>query len=173
MNIIYEIYKKKRKRCLKKITQASAVCLLDQSISLVSGIIRFKELNNRVKINYEIYGLTDGEHGFHVHELGDLTKGCVGACGHFNPHNKNHGDRKDKERHVGDLGNILSKNKIAKGYFYDNVISLDLKNKNCIIGRSIVIHEKKDDLGKGSNAESLITGNAGKRVGCGVIGISR
>jgi Cu-Zn family superoxide dismutase len=30
-------------------------------------------------------------HGFHIHEAGDLSDNCLGACAHFNPYNKNHG----------------------------------------------------------------------------------
>ena len=44
--------------------------------------------------------------------------------------------------------------------------------KNCITGRMIIVHADRDDLGHGGDAESLKTGNAGKRVGCGVIGLS-
>ena len=36
--------------------------------------------------------------------------------------------------------------------------------------RSFVIHEGIDDLGRGDNEESLKTGNAGGRMGCGIIG---
>ena len=32
-----------------------------------------------------------------------------------------------------------------------------------------MIHEGEDDLGLGGNAESLITGNAGARLGCCII----
>ena len=45
-----------------------------------------------------------------------------------------------------------------------------LRGKYSVIGRSIVIHQKEDDLGNGNDAESLKTGNAGKRIACGIIG---
>ena len=40
-----------------------------------------------------------------------------------------------------------------------------------LLGRSFIIHDKKDDLGKGGDKESLKTGNAGKRIACGIIGL--
>ena len=153
----------------------TAICVIHENKNDVKGVIKFtqKTRKSRVKINYEITGLKDGKHGFHIHEYGDLTDGCMSSCAHFNPFNKNHGGRNSKERHVGDLGNITSKNKLAKGYMYDKEISLNFKSKRCIIGRCVVVHADEDDLGKGGDEESLITGNAGKRVGCGVIGLGK
>ena len=37
------------------------------------------------------------------------------------------------------------------------------------MGRTLVLHEKEDDLGDGGRAASLKTGDAGGRVGCGVV----
>jgi hypothetical protein len=37
-------------------------------------------------------------------------------------------------------------------------------------GRSIIVHEDKDDLGKGGKEDSLITGHSGKRLGCALFG---
>ena len=48
-----------------------------------------------------------------------------------------------------------------------------LRGKYSVIGRSIVIHEDPDDLGKGNHKDSKTTGHAGKRIACGIIGISR
>ena len=150
-----------------------AICVLHPNNNGVTGIIKFIEINNKVEVYYNIKGLSDGLHGFHIHEYGDLTDGCTNACAHFNPFNTNHGGRNSKERHVGDLGNIESKTGVASGHFIDSIISLHYKKKTCIVGRAIVIHQDEDDLGLGGNKESLKTGNAGKRLACGVIGICK
>lgn len=41
-----------------------------------------------------------------------------------------------------------------------------------IIGRSLVINKNADDMGRGGNAESLVTGNAGPPVACGIIAVT-
>ena len=75
------------------------------------------------------------------------------------------------ESSVRDLGNVeAGADGITKVEFTDNVISL--YGEHSIIGRSLVVHAKVDDLGKGGDEESLKTGNAGARVACGVIGLS-
>jgi Cu-Zn family superoxide dismutase len=54
----------------------------------------------------------------------------------------------------------------------DNQIKLRGTKSN-IIGRSLVIHEKPDDLGMGGHEDSLTTGHAGARITCAVIGYSK
>jgi len=109
------------------------------------------------------------QHGFHVHGSGDIRDGCKSTGGHFNPYGKSHGAPQDAERHVGDLGNILSDNLgVARISITDSVVSLC--GADSIVGRAFVVHAGVDDLGKGGNAESLKTGNAGARIGCGIIG---
>jgi Cu-Zn family superoxide dismutase len=149
---------------------------LNKSIAVfqgkLSGYVKFSETpNDNVKIEINIKGLKQGQHGFHIHEKGNLLDKCMSCKGHYNPYNKNHGDRIDKERHVGDLGNITANSKgEVKMIMYDNIIKL--KGKYSIIGRSVVIHSGVDDLGRGKNKESLKTGNAGSRIDCAVIGIN-
>jgi superoxide dismutase, Cu-Zn family len=159
----------------KKISKVSGISILHQNKKNIEGTIEFEELEGeRVKVKYEVKGLVDGKHGFHIHDYGDLSDGCMSACSHFNPFNKNHGGLKSKERHSGDLGNIVSKNKISRGELIASGLSLSKKKTN-ILGRMIIIHENEDDLGRGSGElreESLKTGNAGSRVACGVIGIA-
>uniref|UniRef100_A0AAY4DDI4 Superoxide dismutase [Cu-Zn] n=1 Tax=Denticeps clupeoides TaxID=299321 RepID=A0AAY4DDI4_9TELE len=146
-----------------------AVCVL-KGAGEVTGTVYFEQQHdNSVGI---ISGLAPGEHGFHVHAFGDNTNGCISAGPHFNPFNKTHGGPTDEVRHVGDLGNVTAgANNIAKIKIEDKQISLT--GPNSIIGRTMVIHEKADDLGKGGDEESLKTGNAGGRLACGVIGIAQ
>ncbi len=142
----------------------------------IKGYVKFSEdlENNQIKIDLHISGLMPNSlHGFHVHEAGDLTDKCTSMCAHFNPYGKTHGCPGMKQRHVGDLGNIQANSKgEAKYTFYDDVIKLRGTKAN-IIGRGLIIHEDEDDCGQGGNAESLKTGNAGKRIACAVIGYSK
>ena len=142
----------------------------------IKGYVKFTEdfKNNVVVIDLHISGLKpNSEHGFHVHEAGDLTDKCSSMCAHFNPYGKTHGCPGMTNRHVGDLGNIHTNSKgEAKYSFYDNVIKLRGTKSN-IIGRGLIIHEDEDDCGQGGNAESLKTGNAGKRIACAVIGYAK
>uniref|UniRef100_C3KGY9 Superoxide dismutase [Cu-Zn] n=1 Tax=Anoplopoma fimbria TaxID=229290 RepID=C3KGY9_ANOFI len=150
-----------------------AVCVL-KGAGETSGVVHFEQEGDTaaVKLTGEIIGLTPGEHGFHVHAFGDNTNGCISAGPHFNPHNNTHAGPTDEQRHVGDLGNVTAGgDNIAKIDITDKIITLT--GQHSIIGRTMVIHEKADDLGKGGNDESLKTGNAGARLACGVIGIAQ
>ena len=133
----------------------------------VYGSILFEKVKKGVKVSYDIKGLKNGKHGFHIHEIGDFKGDCVKAGPHFNPLGNNHSGRKNKKRHLGDLGNVNTGDGKTKGSFIDNKISLS--GKHTIIGRSVIVHELKDDLGKGNDEESLNTGNAGARLNCAKI----
>lgn len=169
------------------------------SINNIKGYILFSQqsINESVIVKVYLENLPNGIHGFHIHEyalseniIKQLKRGiiikelCKTLGGHFNPNKTNHGSyRYNTERHAGDLiNNLIVENNKVSIVFQDPLISLYLNKKNCIIGKSIVIHEEQDDEGLlGLNAlienrqlnkvekESLITGNAGKRIACGNI----
>lgn len=72
---------------------------------------------------------------------------------------------------MGDLLELCIKNS-------SNVATLELEKDNLflagplsIVGRSIVIHERRDDFGKGGTPDSLTTGNSGPRIACAIIGL--
>ena len=143
-----------------------AVCILEGQ---VKGTIRFEQSGDSTRVTGKVTGLKPGDHGFHIHEFGDYTSGCVSAGTHFNPHGKQHGGPKDENRHAGDLGNITAgDNGEAIVDITDKQIPLT--GNNNIIGRSVVVHADPDDLGKGGHDDSLTTGHAGGRLSCGVIG---
>jgi Cu-Zn family superoxide dismutase len=139
----------------------------------IKGTVYFKEdiENKDVIIDIDIQGLDiNSLHGFHVHEYGDMSEKCDSMCAHFNPYGKSHGGPDSKERHVGDLGNLRSNaNGVAKYRTRDSVIKLRGTTSN-IVGRGLIIHADEDDCGKGGHEDSLITGHAGKRIACAVIG---
>uniref|UniRef100_A0A8D1HMW1 Superoxide dismutase copper chaperone n=1 Tax=Sus scrofa TaxID=9823 RepID=A0A8D1HMW1_PIG len=117
----------------------AAVAILGGS-GPVQGVVRFLQLTpERCLIEGTIDGLKPGLHGLHVHQFGDLTRNCNSCGDHFNPDGMSHGGPQDSDR-VWD-----------------------------VIGRSLVIDEGEDDLGRGGHPLSKITGNSGERLACGII----
>ncbi len=62
-----------------------AVCVLHpDGNSGVSGVVTFTQNDpqSHTLISARVTGLKPGKHGFHVHEKGNLTQGCVTAGPH-------------------------------------------------------------------------------------------
>lgn len=146
-----------------------AICVLQPTLGNdVAGVVTFTQEADGVKIVADVKGLSPGKHGFHVHEFGDLTSlDGKSLGGHFNPDGDPHAGPDAAKRHVGDLGN-LEADATGKAHYerVDKIVSLDMCDPHCILGRGIVVHGGEDDL------TTQPTGNAGPRVAVGVIGVA-
>ena len=143
-----------------------AQCDLQHSDKVKGTILLIQAPGTATMIKGNITGLTPGKHGFHIHEFGDMSDGCKSMGGHYNPDGVDHGDL--TQGHVGDLENVVADDS-GVANFTITAERVDLLGDRSVIGRGLVIHEDEDDLGKGGDAESLKTGNAGERLACGVI----
>jgi Cu-Zn family superoxide dismutase len=147
-----------------KAPQAMAT-IVSASGTKVQGRASFTQLaEGGVKAEVWIENATPGTHGLHLHEKGDCSApDAASAGGHFNAAGNPHAAPTDKARHNGDLGNI-EVGADGKGHLE---ITSDLltvsPGPDSVVGRSIVFHEKADDL------KTQPTGAAGARYGCGVI----
>jgi Cu-Zn family superoxide dismutase len=127
------------------------------------GVVVLKQEKGYVQVTGEIFGLSPGKHGFHIHMFGDLRSGDgMSTGGHYNPGGHKHGGPHDKEHHVGDLGNIDAGE--------DGIAKIEAKAEGAdlhmLLGRAIVVHGGTDDL------KSDPAGNAGPRIAVGVIGLA-
>jgi Cu-Zn family superoxide dismutase len=160
----------------------NAIAYFDKNSSVnqlgVSGVIKIHQCCPRTNsiVTIELHNLPpNSTRAIHIHEFGNITKGCMSAGPHYNPYNKNHGniDIHGKERHVGDLINNITSNSNGDVFFEYEDDLVKLFGPTSVIGRSIVIHKKPDDLGMGGDKESLKTGNAGDRMACTIIGLDK
>ena len=137
-----------------------------KSGSKLSGKATLTETEGGVHVVLSVEGVEPGgDHGAHVHEKGDCSAADgASAGGHFNPAGNEHALPATPKRHLGDLGN-LSVGKDGKGSLDITIPGANLKagDAHSFAGKSIIVHAKKDDGGQP-------TGNAGGRIGCGVIG---
>ena len=158
----------------------------------LDGFVLFSQTSDDSPVLVNIYldGLSDGKHGFHIHEkcmtedmfsetsTHEVKDCCNKLGGHFNVGEKWSPDNPlgtPHGQHNGDLCmNLHFEQGMVQTKFWDDKISL-YPGEKCIVGRSLVIHENEDDLGQGIyddenlENESKMTGNAGGRIACGNI----
>lgn len=135
----------------------------------VGGKVRFTTVDGGVRIVADITGLTPGgKHAIHIHEFGDVSaEDGSAAGGHYNPGGHPHGGPDSEHHHAGDLGNLTAD---AAGNAHYELVAKGLSlccGKMSVIGRSVIIHAKEDDL------TSQPAGNAGPRIAQGVIGATK
>ncbi|HEY7120333.1 MAG TPA: superoxide dismutase family protein [Tepidisphaeraceae bacterium] len=150
------------------VKEAVAMVHGTQGTEKVHGIIHFTDTGSGVKVSGEVTGLEpNSKHGFHIHEFGDCSDmaKATSAGGHYNPEGHQHGQAGSPQSHVGDMGNIEAD---ASGVAKVDVTlpTATLTGKNAILGRGVIVHAKADDY-------SQPVGNAGGRIGCGVIGVAQ
>ena len=104
--------------------------------------------------------LPPGKKGFHMHRSGFDLFGPECLCKHYNPTGVQHGPRNAPWAHAGDFGNVVVN---RRGVARDSFIAWGFRVRD-VLGRSLVIHEKEDDLGYGRHPKSPTTGNSGRRI---------
>ncbi|HVW20774.1 MAG TPA: superoxide dismutase family protein [Opitutaceae bacterium] len=141
----------------------------------VSGTVKFSQTAAGVRVVADLSGLPPGKHGFHIHEYGDISDaaGAMKTGGHYDPAGTHHHQLVEGEsvdaaagHHAGDLGNVTADDS-GQAHLELTLAGVSLTGpSNAIVGRAVIIHEKADDGGQP-------TGNAGGRLGQGVIGIAK
>jgi superoxide dismutase, Cu-Zn family len=133
-----------------------------------AGTASFKEnkAGTELTISLKLKNLPFGDHAVHIHanpvcDAPDFK----GAGGHFNPEMKQHGMENPMGHHAGDLPKNISVGEDHNGEatFKVDYLTLAAGAQNSVLGHSIMIHEKADDM------KTDPTGNAGNRIACGVI----
>lgn len=100
----------------------------------------------------------------HLHEHGDCGDAGKGAHGHWNPTNEAHGKWGSAAFHSGDIGNVqLNGEGTGAITVSSNRWTIGGDDKTNILTRAVIVHSGVDDY------TTQPTGNAGSRIGCGVI----
>lgn len=132
------------------------------TVSPVRGLATFYNTSaGGVLVQVEVFHLPDqnnpgasGFFGMHIHENGNCTPPFDQSGSHYNPTSQQH------PFHDGDLPPLLSNRGYAWTAFYDTRFGI-----SDIVGRSLIIHENRDDF------TTQPAGDSGKKIACGVISV--
>lgn len=132
--------------------------------SSAQGTVDFAMSGKNLLVRVSANKLSPGLHGIHVHEKGDCSAADAASAGdHFNPTEQKHGGPRSKARHAGDLGNLVA-NRLGNA---ELEITIPPPSPTFawseFVGKSVVVHERADDL------ITQPAGNSGGRIACGVV----
>lgn len=145
---------------LNDMPEATALMQGGRQYPGITGIVNFYRTrwHSGVMVEVELAGLPNTAIysprflAMHIHENGNCTNNFSETGMHYNPTKAVH------PYHLGDLPPVLNSNGYAFMAFYDGYLELEK-----LIGRSVVIHGKRDDF------TSQPSGDAGDKIACGVI----
>jgi Cu-Zn family superoxide dismutase len=112
----------------------------------------------------DVANAPEGVHAVHLHEKGDCSApDAMSAGGHFNPMKMEHGSPDAPAHHAGDFGNMTVGGDGHGHLELDSTMLTVTAGDHSVVGHAIVVHAKEDDM------HTQPTGNAGARIGCGVV----
>lgn len=132
----------------------------------VSGTVQFKEDDGKIKmvLQISIPQKANQTVAVHIHQNGSCDNKGEAAGGHWNPANKQHGRWGSGEFHLGDIGNVnLDGSGNGSMELETDLWSIGGDANKDILNKAVVVHSGADDF------TTQPTGNAGARLGCGVI----
>lgn len=136
--------------------------------SNIHGMLVFWEMDDGVLVKGHLSGVPRGDHGIHIHANGSCADGGKAAGGHYDPYGASrHGFLPEDgyvKAHLGDMGNITIADN-GQGFLKVMLPGVSLDGNTGVSGHAVILHAKADDFGQP-------TGNAGGRIGCGVISSS-
>lgn len=154
-------------------TSGSARAELHDTTGAVIGLATLDETAGGVSITVNVNSLSPGEHGVHIHAVGQCEaqgeSPFESASGHFNPDSTEHGLENPAGPHAGDLPNMTVAESGAGSLTATTdrfTLSDGPRSLFDADGAAVVVHADPDDM------MSDPAGNAGTRVACGVLGRS-
>lgn len=131
-----------------------------------TGDVQLVKLGNEVELRAQVTGLTAGERGFHLHQIGSCeTPDFKSAGGHLNPLGNTHGSKSEGGSHLGDLPNLdlpdTGRASLTAKLAGDPQQILDWIFDDD--GTAVMIHADPDDY------QTDPSGAAGPRIACAVL----